>query len=150
MVWSVASRPAIARSLCGRRVVAGFTLIELLVVFTLLALLLSIAVPRYLHSIDTAKEKVRQQNLATLRDALDKFRADQGRFPNSLPELVTKQYLRYLPLDPVSGTNLWTPLPHPAGLELGVYDAAPPPDAQPPPPEELTPESKPSLSLNTP
>ncbi len=110
-----------------RRLSAGFTLIELLVVFTLLALLLSIAVPRYFHSVDGAREKVRQQNMATMRDALDKFKADQGRYPTELAELVSKQYLRYIPLDPVSGSNTWTPLAHPAGLEVGIYDVAPPP-----------------------
>ncbi|WP_365731697.1 prepilin-type N-terminal cleavage/methylation domain-containing protein [Ramlibacter sp.] len=104
----------------------GFTIIELLVVFTLLALLLSIAVPRYLASTDAAREKVRVQNAATLRDALDKFRADQGYYPAELAELVQKQYLRKLPEDPVSGSSAWTPLPHPAGIEPGIYDVAPP------------------------
>lgn len=108
------------------RAEAGFTLIELLVVFTLLALLLSIAVPRYLSTVDSSREKVRQQNLATLRDALDKFKADQGRYPNELGELVTKQYLRALPKDPVTETQAWVPLAHPTGLETGVYDVAPP------------------------
>jgi general secretion pathway protein G len=111
--------------LAGRAEI-GFTLIELLVVFTLLALLLSIAVPRYLSAVDNSREKVRQQNLATLRDALDKFKADQGRYPNELGELVTKQYLRALPKDPVTDTQAWVPLSHPAGLESGVYDVAPP------------------------
>lgn len=110
-----------------RRSNSGFTLIELLLVFTLLALLLSIAVPRYLHSVDSAREKVRQQNMATLRDALDKFKADQGRYPSELSELVAKQYLHHIPFDPVSGTTTWTPLAHPAGLETGIYDVASPP-----------------------
>ena len=109
-----------------RQVVSGFTLIELLVVFTLLALLLSIAVPRYLQAADAAREKVRLQNMATLRDALDKFRADQGCFPGELSELVVKQYLRQIPLDPVTETRAWLALPHPAGLEPGIYDVAPP------------------------
>ena len=105
---------------------SGFTLIELLVVFTLLALLLTIAVPRYLGAMDSAREKVRMQNIATLRDALDKFRSDQGRYPSELGELVSKQYLRDLPTDPVSGTTSWIPLPHPGVLEPGVYDISPP------------------------
>ena len=108
------------------RAARGFTLIELLVVFTLLALLLSIAVPRYLSTVDSSREKVRQQNLATIRDALDKFKADQGRYPQELAELVSKQYLRALPKDPVTETQAWVPLAHPAGLEVGVYDVAPP------------------------
>jgi general secretion pathway protein G len=109
----------------------GFTIIELLVVFTLLALLLSIAVPRYLATTDAAREKVRAQNIATLRDALDKFKADQGRYPAELAELVQKQYLRGLPEDPVSGSTRWTALPHPGGLEPGVYDVAAPTAAPP-------------------
>jgi general secretion pathway protein G len=104
----------------------GFTLIELLIVFSLLALLLTIAAPRYLGALENAREKVRMQNMATLRDALDKFRADQGRYPSELPELVNKQYLRGLPIDPVSGTTSWIPLPHPGALEPGVYDISPP------------------------
>jgi general secretion pathway protein G len=121
-----------SRSPASRGKASGFTLIELLVVFTLLALLLSIAVPRYLSTTDTARDKVRSQNLATLRDALDKFKADQGRYPSELTELVQKQYLRNLPLDPVSGSSNWKPLPHPAGLEAGVYDVSPPvPESQP-------------------
>lgn len=97
-----------------------------LVVFTLLALLLSIAVPRYLSTTETARDKVRLQNMATLRDALDKFRADQSRYPSELAELVHKQYLRNLPLDPVSGSHNWTPVSHPRALEAGVYDITPP------------------------
>src|SRR4051812_5757347 len=85
-----------AASMRGRppRMRRGFTLIELLVVFTLVALLLTIAVPRYLTTTETAREKVRAQNMATLRDAIDKFKADQGRYPTELADLVGKQYLR--------------------------------------------------------
>lgn len=110
----------------GTLAVRGFTLIELLVVFTLLALLLSLAVPRYLSTVESSREKVRQQNLATIRDALDKFKADQGRFPNDLAELVSRQYLRAIPQDPVTETQAWVTLTQPGGQESGVYDVAPP------------------------
>lgn len=109
-----------------RRRVNGFTLIELLVVFTLLALLLTIAVPRYLRIADSSRDKVREQNMATLRDALDKFKADQGRYPTELGELVSKQYLRKLPVDPVTGSSDWIPVEDPAKNFAGVYDIAPP------------------------
>lgn len=113
-----------------QRRVAGFTLIELLVVFTLLALLLGIAVPRYLGSVDSAKDKVRQQNMSTIRDALDKFKADQGRYPSDLGELVNRKYLRSVPMDPVSDSQAWTLLPPPPGEGDGVYDVAPPASAE--------------------
>jgi general secretion pathway protein G len=103
----------------------GFTLIELLVVFALIALLLTIAVPRFMGSAETAKVKVQAQNIATLRDAIDKFRADQGGYPNELGDLVQRGYLRALPIDPVSGTSGWIAVASPAG-EAGVYDVAAP------------------------
>jgi general secretion pathway protein G len=110
----------------------GFTLIEMLVVFTLIAMLLSIAVPRYLNAADNSRIKVQQQNLATLRDAIDKFRADQGQCPQNLDELVSKQYLRALPVDPVTGSTQWTPLQDPSGINPGVFDVGVPQKAAPP------------------
>lgn len=114
---------------------SGFTLIELLVVFTLLALLLTLATPRYLKTLEGGKSKVQAQNMATLRDAIDKFRADQGRYPVQLEEIVTKQYLRQVPLDPVSGTRDWVSVPSPNAEEAGIYDIKAPelPSASPPP-----------------
>lgn len=105
-----------------RRKDNGFTLIELLVVFTLLALLLSIAVPRYLNVADSSRIKVRDQNMATLRDALDKFKADQGRYPGELEELVSKKYLRMIPLDPISGSNQWAVVRDSSSDATGVSD----------------------------
>jgi general secretion pathway protein G len=87
----------------------GFTLIELLVVLSIIALLLTLAVPRYFHSIDTAKEAVLSENLHIVRETIDKFYGDKGRYPDSLDELVSERYLRALPHDPVTGsTTTWT------------------------------------------
>lgn len=81
---------------------SGFTLIELLVVMAALGLLLSISAPRYAEHVDRAREVVLKQNLASLRDAIDKFYADRARYPADLQELVTQRYLRQMPLDPVT------------------------------------------------
>ncbi len=90
---------------------AGFTLIELLVVMAALGLLLSVTAPRYTEHVDRAREVVLRQNLASLRDAIDKFYADRARYPADLQELVTQRYLRQLPLDPVTDrTDSWVPL----------------------------------------
>jgi general secretion pathway protein G len=67
--------------------------------------------------------------MATLRDALDKFNADQGRYPTDLSELVEKKYLRAMPLDPVTGSTGWMPIPRPGASAPGVYDIAPPEQA---------------------
>ncbi|MES2534459.1 MAG: prepilin-type N-terminal cleavage/methylation domain-containing protein [Pseudomonadota bacterium] len=80
----------------------GFTLIELLVVLAIVALLLSLAVPRYFQSIDTAKETILADNLRTTRETIEKFYSDTGRYPESLSELVEKKYLRALPVDPIT------------------------------------------------
>ncbi|AYQ30584.1 prepilin-type N-terminal cleavage/methylation domain-containing protein [Polaromonas sp. SP1] len=109
----------------------GFTLIELLVVFSILALLLTLATPRYFNALDGGKEKVQAQNLATLRDAIDKFRADQGKYPAQLQEVVDKRYLREIPLDPVSGSRVWETLPVPNSSEPGIYDVRAPNAASP-------------------
>lgn len=99
----------------------GFTLIELLVVLAALGILLSLAAPRYIEHVDRAREAVLKQNLAAMRDAIDKFHADRARYPASLAELVQERYLRTLPLDPITDReDTWQVLARPrAGVEQG-------------------------------
>ena len=78
----------------------AFTLIELLVVLSIIATLLLIAVPRYFHSLERSKETVLRQDLAVMRDAIDKHFSDLARYPGTLAELVEHRYLRSIPLDP--------------------------------------------------
>ena len=93
---------------------------------TLIALLLTLAVPRYFHSLDNGRLNVQRQNLATMRDAIDKFYGDLGRYPDVLDELVTKRYLRQIPVDPVSETPNWI-IVAPQDTTLGaVFDVQPP------------------------
>ncbi|MDB5777418.1 MAG: putative ral secretion pathway protein precursor [Herbaspirillum sp.] len=100
----------------------GFTLIEMVMVLALIGLLLSLAVPRYFTTIDNGKVKVQQQNLSSIRDALDKFFGDQGRYPETLDELVGKRYLRSVPVDPLTEKSNWT-IVAPKDPEMGgVYD----------------------------
>jgi general secretion pathway protein G len=101
----------------------GFTLIELLVVMAIIATLLTIAVPRYFGGLQRAEEATLKQNLALMRDAIDKHYADTGRYPDALDELVSKRYLRAIPLDPAAGTaDTWIVVPPPS-TELGrIYD----------------------------
>jgi general secretion pathway protein G len=102
----------------------GFTLIELLVVLSIIALLLTLAVPRYFHSIDTSKEAVLSENLQIVRETIDKFYGDKGRYPESLEELVSERYLRALPHDPVTGSaTTWTIIaPEMQDAKGNVYD----------------------------
>ena len=101
----------------------GFTLIELLVVLAIIALLLTLAVPRYFHSVDTARETILVKNLSTARASIDMFYQDQGRYPESLNELVDKKYLRSLPVDPVTNsTTSWIIVAPQDNAGGGVYD----------------------------
>jgi general secretion pathway protein G len=102
---------------------SGFTLVELLVVLAILALLLSIAVPRYFGSLDRSKETVLKENLFQVRESLDKYFADNGRYPDRIEDLVTRHYLRSAPIDPVTGsTTTWVVVPPREADKGGVFD----------------------------
>ncbi len=100
----------------------GFTLIELLVVLAIVALLLTLAVPRYFPSIDKAKETILADNLRNTRDVIDQFYADRGRYPDSLDQLVEKKYLRSLPIDPITeSTDTWILVPPEDATKGSLY-----------------------------
>lgn len=80
----------------------GFTLIELLVVLAIIATLVSIAAPQYFGAADRARETVLREDLNVMRDAIDKFHGDTGKYPESLQALVDKRYLKAIPVDPIS------------------------------------------------
>ena len=82
----------------------GFTLIELLVVMAIIGTLLSIAVPRYFRSLQHARETVLKQDLSLLREAIDKYEADLNQYPEKLPDLVDRRYIKALPVDPFTKT----------------------------------------------
>ncbi|HMU64936.1 MAG: type II secretion system protein [Nitrosomonas sp.] len=102
---------------------SGFTLIELLVVMAVIATLLSIVAPRYFNSIDRSREAVLRQNLSIMRDAIDKFYSDTGKYPLSLNQLVEERYIRAVPIDPMTeSSQTWIEVP-PSDPEIeGMHD----------------------------
>ncbi|HAJ72878.1 MAG TPA: type II secretion system protein G [Methylophilaceae bacterium] len=101
----------------------GFTLVELLVVLSILALLLTLAVPRYFKSIERAKEATLKHDLNSMRDGIDKYYADHGKYPESLEELSKQKYINKLPIDPITeSTSTWIIIPPEPPLEGEVYD----------------------------
>lgn len=101
----------------------GFTLIELLVVLAIVATLLTIAVPRYFSSIDRSKEAVLKENLYQLRDAIGKYHADRGKYPESLDALTADKYLRRVPLDPITeSATTWVVVAPEDPQKGGVFD----------------------------
>ena len=105
------------------RSAGGFTLIELLVVFAILATLLTLAVPRYFGSLDKSKEAVLKENLYQLREAISRYHADKGKYPESLDSLAADKYLRSVPLDPITESAATWQIVRPEDPQKdGVYD----------------------------
>ena len=106
-----------------RSLFTGFTLIELLVVMSIIAVLLTIALPRYFHSADRAREAVLKQDLAQMRIAIDQYYADRGKYPDRLEDLVEHKYLRNIPPDPITESiSTWIAI-SPSDPALGqIYD----------------------------
>ena len=101
----------------------GFTLVELLVVLAIVGTLLTLALPRYFGSIDKSKEAVLKENLNQMRDALSRYYADKGKYPESLETLVADKYLRRVPLDPITDSAATWQIVRPEDPQKGgVYD----------------------------
>lgn len=101
----------------------GFTLIELLAVLAIVATLLTLAAPRYFASVERSKEAVLKENLFHIRDAIVKYHADKGRYPESLRALAAEQYLRKIPLDPITRSEAtWVTVAAPDPETTGVFD----------------------------
>lgn len=78
----------------------GFTLIELMIVVSIIGILASIAVPSYQNWVIRAREATLSDILFNFRKTIDEFYADNGKYPETLDELVSKGYLRGMPVDP--------------------------------------------------
>ena len=106
-----------------RRREKGFTLIELLIVMAIIGTLLTIAVPRYFRALEHARETVLRQDLAILREAIDKHYADLNEYPDVLAALVDKRYVRSLPVDPFTkAADTWTIVASEDPDHVGIRD----------------------------
>ena len=104
----------------------GFTLIEVLVVVTLVVILASIGMSTYTNSVHRTREAVLKEDLFRLRDAIDQYYADKGRYPESLETLTEQGYLRRIPVDPMTGNADWEVVPAEPDPDdpdaSGIYD----------------------------
>ena len=107
-----------------QRAARGFTLIELLVVLAIIGTLITLALPKYQHSVEHSREAALREDLHVMRTAIDQFLADNGHYPDSLDALVDKRYLRSIPKDPITNeSTTWVPVSPPEGVAgEGVYD----------------------------
>jgi general secretion pathway protein G len=61
----------------------GFTLIELLVVMVILGMLAALVGPNLFGKVGSSKQKTGKTQIEMLGQALDSFRLDTGRYPNT-------------------------------------------------------------------
>ena len=90
----------------------GFTLIEVIIVFTLIGILVGLALPQYQTAAKRARESTLKQNLFTLRTLINQYYTDKMQYPASLQILVDDGYLRAIPIDPITGSSeTWIEIP---------------------------------------
>ena len=65
------------------RVSGGFTLLELLVVIVVIAILATLVAPNVFRHVGAAKDATARTQIEMLGAALDAYRLDTGRYPNS-------------------------------------------------------------------
>ena len=112
----------------GLRGVKGFTLIELLVVISMISILAAMGVVQYRNSVQRTKEAILKKDLFEIRDVIDQYYADKGKYPSSLDALVSDGYLRKIPVDPITNSaDTWETVPAEAdpanpSSEPGIYN----------------------------
>jgi general secretion pathway protein G len=111
-----------------QRSARGFTLVELLVVISLISILAAMGLVQYKNSVVKTQESVLKTDLFRVRDAIDQYYADKGKYPASLDSLVSDGYLRKVPEDPITkSVDTWQTVPAEAdpnnpSSEPGIYD----------------------------
>jgi general secretion pathway protein G len=106
----------------------GFTLIEMLIVMTLIVVLASVGLIAYQTSVRRGREAVLKEDLYRMRDAIDQYYADKGKYPTDLNELVSTNYIRRVPVDPMTNsaetwqTVMAEPDPSNPSAESGLTD----------------------------
>lgn len=108
----------------------GFTLLEILIVMALVGILVGLAIPYYRSAPIRAKEAVLKENLFQLRKLINQYYTDKGKYPPSLQALVDAEYLKAIPMDPITNSSetwvvVWetqTEDDLTLGLEPGIVD----------------------------
>jgi len=90
----------------------GFTLIELVIVIALVSILAGIGMYNNRNAVTRAREGVLAEDLFRMRDAIDQYYADKGKYPSNLEALVSEQYMRAVPKDPFTqSATTWQEIP---------------------------------------
>ena len=106
----------------------GFTLVELLIVISLISILAAMGLVQYKNSVLSSREAVLHTDLFRMRDAIDQYYADKGKYPSGLDALVSEGYMRKVPEDPITkSSDSWVtvaaePDPNNPSAAAGIYD----------------------------
>ena len=106
----------------------GFTLVELLIVISLISILAAMGLVQYKNSVLSSREAVLKTDLFRMRDAIDQYYADKGKYPSGLDALVSDGYMRKVPEDPITkSSDSWVTVPAEAdpnspSSDPGIYD----------------------------
>ena len=96
----------------ARRGQGGWTLIELVIVMAIITVLASLATVGARNAVYLSKEATLKEDLFRMRDAIDQYYADKGKYPADLQALVTDQYMREVPIDPITRSrDSWQTVP---------------------------------------
>ncbi len=96
----------------------GFTLIELIIVFTLIGILVGLGIPQYKNATKRARESVLKEDLFQMRKLINQYYVDKGKYPESLQTLVDEEYLRQIPVDPMTkSADTWVEVPQTLTME---------------------------------
>jgi general secretion pathway protein G len=86
---------------------SGFTLLEMMIVISIIIILMAVAIPNYNRTVIQSRESVLRSNLSTLRSVISQYTLDKQKAPQSLDDLVQAQYLRQIPVDPMTKETNW-------------------------------------------
>ena len=101
----------------------GYTLIEMMIVISIISILATMALPSFQKQLVRAKETNLRRSLFIMRDTIDQYFADHGRYPDSLQDLESGKYVRQIPMDPITGSpDTWITIPPEGFAEGNIYD----------------------------
>ena len=73
-----------------------------MIVLAIIGVLATIAIPRFVAALRSAREAVLREDLQTMRMAIDSYTMDKQKAPQSLDDLIQDGYLKSIPEDPIT------------------------------------------------